>query len=38
MKIQAQQMILRAVEIGDAPTPPSRLIYAMVTPQGVTEY
>lgn len=34
----AQQMILRAVEIGDAPTPPSRLIYAMVTPQGVTEY
>ena len=35
---RAQQMILRAVEIGDAPTPPSRLIYAMVTPQGVTEY
>lgn len=34
----AQQMILRAVEIGDAPTPPSRLIYAMVTPQGVIEY
>ena len=34
----AQQMILRAVEIGNAPTPPSRLIYAMVTPQGVTEY
>lgn len=34
----AQQMILRAVEIGDVPTPPSRLIYAMVTPQGVTEY
>lgn len=35
---QAQRMILRAVEIGDAPVPPSRLIYAMVTPQGVTEY
>lgn len=34
----AQQMILRAVEIGDVPTPPSRLIYAMVTPQDVTEY
>lgn len=34
---RAQGMILRAVEIGDAPTPPSRLLYAIVTPQGVTE-
>ena len=34
---RAQGMILRAVEIGDAPVPPSRLLYAIVTPQGVTE-
>ncbi len=34
---RAQEMILRAVEIGDAPVSPSRLLYAIVTPQDVTE-
>ena len=34
---RAQGMILRAVEIGDTPTPPSRLLYAIVASQGVTE-
>lgn len=35
---RARQMILQAVTLSDAPVPASRLIYAMVTPQGVTEY
>lgn len=35
---RARQMISQAITLADAPVPAARLIYAMVTPQGVTEY